>query len=38
VAGADAVDAIRQKGHTLIAQAEAHPTLSAGLDHDDHGR
>ena len=38
VAGADAVDAIRQKGQTLMAQAEAHPTLSTGLDHDDPSR
>ena len=34
VAGADAVQAVKQKGHTLIDQAEAHLDLSVGLDHD----
>lgn len=32
-AGADAVQAIKQKGQTLIEQAEAHLDLSTGLDH-----
>ena len=35
VAGADAVQAVRQKGHTLIDQADAHLDLSTGLDHTD---
>ncbi|GAA1449033.1 SDR family oxidoreductase [Leifsonia poae] len=32
-AGADAVEAITQKGKTLIDQAKAHLDLSTGLDH-----
>ncbi len=36
VAGADAVQAVKQKGQTLIEQAEAHLDLSTGLDHADH--
>ena len=35
VAGADAVQAVRRKGHTLIAQSDAHLDLSTALDHDD---
>ena len=35
VAGADAVQAVRQKGQTLIDQADAHLDLSTGLDHTD---
>ena len=35
VAGADAVQAVKQKGQTLIEQAEAHLDLSTGLDHAD---
>ncbi len=35
VAGADAVQAVRQKGRTLIQQADAHLELSTGLDHTD---
>ena len=35
VAGADAVQAVKQKGQTLIEQADAHPDLSTGLDHAD---
>jgi NAD(P)-dependent dehydrogenase (short-subunit alcohol dehydrogenase family) len=35
VAGADAVQAVRQKGRTLIEQAGAHLELSTGLDHTD---
>jgi hypothetical protein len=34
VAGADAVEAITQKGHTLIRQAAALLELSTGLDVD----
>lgn len=37
VAGADAVRAVRQKGETLIEQADAHLDLSTGLDHGDDG-
>ena len=37
VAGADAVQAVKQKGQTLIDQAEAHLDLSTGLDHTDGG-
>ncbi|HEY9306744.1 MAG TPA: SDR family oxidoreductase [Microbacterium sp.] len=37
VAGADAVQAVKQKGQTLIDQAEAHLDLSTGLDHADGG-
>ncbi|KAF2415124.1 short-chain dehydrogenase/reductase [Microbacterium sp. B35-04] len=37
VAGADAVQAVKQKGQTLIDQAEAHLDLSTGLDHTDDG-
>ena len=36
VAGADAVQAVTQKGQTLIEQANAHLELSTGLDHTDH--
>ena len=35
VAGADAVQAVKQKGQTLIEQADAHLGLSTGLDHAD---
>ena len=35
VAGADAVQAVKQKGQTLIDQADTHLELSTGLDHDD---
>jgi NAD(P)-dependent dehydrogenase (short-subunit alcohol dehydrogenase family) len=35
VAGADAVKAVKQKGQTLIEQADAHLDLSTGLDHGD---
>lgn len=34
VAGADAVDAIEQKAHDLLAQIEAHRELSCSLAHD----
>ena len=34
VAGADAVEGIAGKGRLLIEQANAHLTLSTGLDHD----
>jgi NAD(P)-dependent dehydrogenase (short-subunit alcohol dehydrogenase family) len=37
VAGADAVGAVRDKGRTLIDQAEAYLDLSTGLDHGDVG-
>jgi len=36
VAGADAVQAVTQKGQTLIEQANAYLELSTGLDHADH--
>ncbi|GAA1974403.1 SDR family NAD(P)-dependent oxidoreductase [Microbacterium pumilum] len=36
VAGADAVEAVKQKGQALIEQADAHLDLSTGLDHPDH--
>jgi len=35
IAGADAVAAVEQKAHELLAQADAHRDLSSGLDHDD---
>ncbi len=35
VAGADAVLAAEQKAHTLLAQAEAHRTLSTSLSHQE---
>ncbi|GAA1963595.1 SDR family NAD(P)-dependent oxidoreductase [Microbacterium deminutum] len=35
VAGADAVQAVKHKGQTLIDQANAHLDLSTALDHDD---
>jgi hypothetical protein len=35
VAGADAVAAVEQKAHELLAQADAHRELSSSLDHDD---
>ena len=35
VAGAEAVRAVKQKGQTLIEQADAHLDLSTGLDHTD---
>jgi NAD(P)-dependent dehydrogenase (short-subunit alcohol dehydrogenase family) len=35
IAGADAVTAIEQKAHDLLAQADAHRDLSSSLDHDD---
>jgi len=34
IAGADAVTAVEQKAHELLAQADAHRDLSSGLDHD----
>ncbi|HEY5785785.1 MAG TPA: SDR family oxidoreductase [Microlunatus sp.] len=34
IAGADAVAAVEQKAHELLAQADAHRSLSSGLDHD----
>jgi NAD(P)-dependent dehydrogenase (short-subunit alcohol dehydrogenase family) len=35
IAGADAVAAIEQKAHDLLAQADAHRELSSALAHDD---
>ena len=35
IAGADAVAAVEQKAHELLAQADAHRELSSSLDHDD---
>jgi NAD(P)-dependent dehydrogenase (short-subunit alcohol dehydrogenase family) len=35
IAGADAVTAVEQKAHELLAQADAHRELSSSLDHDD---
>ncbi|HEY5847298.1 MAG TPA: SDR family NAD(P)-dependent oxidoreductase [Microlunatus sp.] len=35
IAGADAVAAVEQKAHELLAQADAHRDLSSSLDHDD---
>ena len=35
IAGADAVSAVEQKAHELLAQADAHRELSSHLDHDD---
>jgi len=35
VAGADAVQVIKNKGQLLIEQTDAHVDLSTGLDHDD---
>mgnify|MGYP002335979128 CR=1 FL=1 len=35
VAGADAVEAVEQKAHTLLAQVAAHRSLSSSLAHDD---
>lgn len=35
VAGADAVAAVEQKAHDLLAQADAHRELSSSLAHDD---
>lgn len=35
IAGADAVAAVEQKAHDLLAQADAHRELSSHLDHDD---
>ncbi|WP_314454771.1 SDR family NAD(P)-dependent oxidoreductase [uncultured Microbacterium sp.] len=35
VAGADAVAAIEQKAHDLLAQIDAHRDLSSSLNHDD---
>jgi NAD(P)-dependent dehydrogenase (short-subunit alcohol dehydrogenase family) len=35
VAGADAVAAVEQKAHELLAQADAHRSLSSSLAHDD---
>jgi len=35
VAGADAVTAVEQKAHELLAQAGAHRELSSNLGHDD---
>jgi NAD(P)-dependent dehydrogenase (short-subunit alcohol dehydrogenase family) len=34
IAGADAIGAVEQKAHDLLAQADAHRTLSSSLDHD----
>jgi NAD(P)-dependent dehydrogenase (short-subunit alcohol dehydrogenase family) len=34
-AGADAVDAVKQKARLLLAQADAHRELSSSLGHDD---
>jgi NAD(P)-dependent dehydrogenase (short-subunit alcohol dehydrogenase family) len=34
-AGADAVETVEQKAHTLLAQADAHRELSSSLGHDD---
>jgi NAD(P)-dependent dehydrogenase (short-subunit alcohol dehydrogenase family) len=34
VAGADAVAAVEQKAHDLLAQVDAHRELSSSLDHD----
>ena len=34
IAGADAVAAVEQKAHDLLAQADAHRDLSSYLDHD----
>jgi NAD(P)-dependent dehydrogenase (short-subunit alcohol dehydrogenase family) len=34
IAGADAVTAVEQKAHELLAQADAHRELSSSLDHD----
>jgi NAD(P)-dependent dehydrogenase (short-subunit alcohol dehydrogenase family) len=34
IAGADAIQAIEQKAHTLLAQADAHRELSSSLSHD----
>ena len=35
VAGADAVAAVEQKAHDLLAQIDAHRDLSTNLAHDD---
>lgn len=35
IAGADAVGAVEQKAHELLAQADAHRELSSSLDHDE---
>ena len=35
IAGDDAIAAVEQKAHELLAQADAHRDLSSGLDHDD---
>jgi hypothetical protein len=35
IAGADAVAAVEQKAHDLLAQAHAHRELSTDLAHDD---
>jgi hypothetical protein len=35
VAGADAVAAVEQKAHDLLAQIDAHRALSTNLAHDD---
>jgi NAD(P)-dependent dehydrogenase (short-subunit alcohol dehydrogenase family) len=34
IAGADAIGAVEQKAHDLLAQAAAHRALSSSLDHD----
>lgn len=34
IAGADAITAVEQKAHDLLAQADAHRGLSSSLDHD----
>jgi NAD(P)-dependent dehydrogenase (short-subunit alcohol dehydrogenase family) len=34
IAGADAIQAIEQKAHALLAQADAHRELSSSLSHD----
>ena len=35
IAGADAIAAVQQKAHELLALADAHRDLSSGLDHDE---
>jgi len=37
IAGSDAVAAVEQKAHELLAQADAHRKLSSHLDHEDVG-
>lgn len=33
IAGTDAISAVEQKAHDLLAQADAHRALSSSLDH-----